>query len=40
MKAGGRTGGEVYLGEPNDEDGLDPMGPHNGYDYCWKPTAS
>ena len=36
----GRTGGEVYLGEPYDEDGGGQMGPHVGYDYCWRPTAT
>jgi hypothetical protein len=36
----GRNGGEVYLGEPYDEDGGGMSGPHIGYDYCWKPTAT
>jgi hypothetical protein len=45
VKFVGRTGGEVYLGEPLDCDSCsngtsDPMGPHVGYDYCWKPTAT
>jgi hypothetical protein len=36
----GRTGGEVYLGEPNDFDsGANPI-PGVGYDYCWTPTAT
>ncbi|MCB0704861.1 MAG: proprotein convertase P-domain-containing protein [Saprospiraceae bacterium] len=37
----GPIGGEVFLGEPfeNDE-GLDPPIPGIGYDYCWTPDAT
>lgn len=35
----GHTGGEVYLGEPDDSDDVDPN-PGVGYDYCWTPTAT
>ena len=35
---GGQTGGQVYLGEPNDADGFNPI-PGLGYDYCWIPNA-
>lgn len=36
----GQTGGEVYLGEPNDFDtGANPV-PGVGYDYCWTPEAT
>lgn len=35
----GRNGGEVYLGEPNDDDWDEPE-PGVGWDYCWTPTAT
>mgnify|MGYP001813267166 CR=1 FL=1 len=35
----GRSGGEIYMGSPNDDDGFDPT-PGTGMDYCWSPTAS
>jgi hypothetical protein len=35
----GQTGGEIYMGEPNDNDGFDPI-PGVGYEYCWTPTAT
>ena len=35
----GRTGGEIYMGQPNDSDGVDPQ-PGTGYEYCWRPTAT
>ena len=35
----GHSGGEVYLGEPNDNDGNIPV-PGVGWDYCWTPTAT
>ncbi|HMP12281.1 MAG TPA: proprotein convertase P-domain-containing protein [Saprospiraceae bacterium] len=35
---GGRSGGEVYLGEPVDFDGTNPT-PGKGYDYCWVDNA-
>jgi gliding motility-associated-like protein len=35
----GQTGGQVFLGEPNDGDGFNPI-PGLGYDYCWTPTAT
>jgi hypothetical protein len=35
---GGQTGGQVYLGEPNDSDGEQPS-PGVGWEYCWTPTA-
>lgn len=34
----GQTGGQVYLGVPNDTDGTTPV-PGTGYDYCWAPNA-
>lgn len=34
----GQTGGQVYLGQPNDSDGFNPI-PGVGYDYCWIPNA-
>jgi gliding motility-associated-like protein len=34
----GNFGGEVYLGEPNDNDNFNPV-PGLGYDYCWTPNA-
>ncbi len=34
----GQTGGGVFLGEPNDFDGFNPI-PGLGYDYCWTPNA-
>lgn len=36
----GRTGGEVYLGEPIDSDSASNPTPGVGYDYCWTPTAT
>ena len=33
------SGGQVYLGEPNDGDGTNPI-PGVGYDYCWTPDAT
>lgn len=35
----GRTGGEVYLGEPNDSEGTNATA-NVGKDYCYKPTAT
>ncbi len=35
----GQTGGQVFLGVPNDNDGVNPI-PGTGYDYCWSPTAA
>lgn len=35
----GNFGGEVYLGEPNDNDNFNPI-PGTGYTYCWTPTAT
>ena len=35
----GQTGGQVFLGEPNDGDGFNPV-PGVGYDYCWTPNAT
>lgn len=36
----GHTGGEVYIGEPNDFDnGQNPI-PGVGWDYCWTPAAT
>lgn len=34
----GNFGGEVYLGEPNDNDNFNPV-PGQGYTYCWIPNA-
>ncbi len=34
----GRTGGQVYLGIPNDADEGNPQ-PGVGWDYCWRPDA-
>lgn len=36
---GGRTGGEVFVGTPDDNDGVDPT-PGTGAEYCWTPTAT
>ncbi|MBK7873319.1 MAG: proprotein convertase P-domain-containing protein [Saprospiraceae bacterium] len=36
---GGRSGSEVYLGEPVDFDGTNPT-PGRGYDYCWTNDAA
>lgn len=36
---GGQNGSQVFLGEPNDTDGFNPI-PGAGYDYCWKLNAS
>ncbi len=36
---GGQNGSEVFLGEPNDNDGFNPV-PGIGYDYCWKMMAT
>ncbi|MFK8101045.1 MAG: proprotein convertase P-domain-containing protein, partial [Saprospiraceae bacterium] len=35
----GQTGGQVFLGEPIDNDGINPT-PGQGYDYCWTPNAT
>jgi len=35
----GRTGSEVYLGEANDNDDVQPV-PGVGAKYCWTPTAT
>lgn len=35
----GQTGGEVFLGVPNDNDTTQPV-PGIGYDYCWRPSAT
>jgi gliding motility-associated-like protein len=35
----GNFGGGVYLGEPNDNDNLNPI-PGVGYTYCWTPYAT
>lgn len=35
----GHTGGEVFIGIPNDNDGTIPV-PGTGWDYCWTPTAT
>ncbi|MBP7822109.1 MAG: proprotein convertase P-domain-containing protein, partial [Saprospiraceae bacterium] len=36
----GTTGGQVFLGEPyEDDEGQDPI-PGLGYEYCWTPTAT
>jgi hypothetical protein len=37
---GGRTGGEVYLGQANDADSSATPVPGVGWDYCWTPTAT
>lgn len=34
----GNFGGEVFLGEPNDNDNVNPI-PGVGYDYCWTNNA-
>lgn len=34
----GQIGGQVFLGEPNDNDNFNPI-PGAGYDYCWTPNA-
>ena len=36
---GGQNGSEVFVGEPNDLDGFNPI-PGVGYDYCWKSGAA
>lgn len=35
----GQTGGEIYMGIPNDGDSFDPI-PGTGWNYCWSPTAT
>lgn len=35
----GQMGGEIFMGEPNDNDGVNPT-PGVGYEYCWTPTAT
>jgi hypothetical protein len=35
----GHTGGQVYLGIPNDADEGNPQ-PGTGWDYCWRPNAT
>ncbi|MEM7607510.1 MAG: proprotein convertase P-domain-containing protein, partial [Myxococcota bacterium] len=37
---GGRSGGEIYLGEANDCDTADAPSPGTGARYCWSPGAS
>jgi hypothetical protein len=34
----GTTGGELYMGTPNDNDGTDPI-PGVGFEYCWTANA-
>lgn len=36
----GRTGGEIYLGEANDNDSASNPVPGVGYQYCWKPGGA
>jgi hypothetical protein len=36
----GRNGGEVFLGQPNDDDEFGAPVPGVGYDYCWVPGAA
>ena len=36
---GGRTGGEVFMGMPNDTDGTNPT-PGTGLEYTWSPQAT
>jgi hypothetical protein len=36
----GHMGGEVYLGQPNDDDEFGTPVPGVGWDYCWTPTAT
>jgi hypothetical protein len=36
----GHNGGEVYLGQPNDDDEFGTPIPGVGWDYCWTPTAA
>ncbi len=36
----GRTGGEIFLGHPDETDGDSQNWTEQGYDYCWKPTAT
>lgn len=35
----GQTGSQLYMGQPNDNDGFDPV-PGTGAQYCWRPTAA
>lgn len=35
----GQTGAAIFLGEPNDDDGVNPI-PGVGYTYCWTPDAT
>ncbi|MBL7807595.1 MAG: proprotein convertase P-domain-containing protein [Saprospiraceae bacterium] len=35
----GNIGGQVFLGEPNDNDNFNPI-PGLGYTYCWTPNAT
>lgn len=37
---GGRTGSEILLGQPNDNDNAANPIPGKGFDYCWTPTAT
>jgi subtilisin-like proprotein convertase family protein len=37
---GGRVGGELYIGTPNDADDAANPVPGTGADYCWKPDAT
>lgn len=36
----GHMGGQVFLGEPNDDDEFGDPVPGVGWDYCWTPTAT
>lgn len=36
----GHTGGQVYLGIPNDNDEFGTPIPGTGWDYCWTPNAT
>lgn len=36
---GGRSGGEVFMGQPNDTDDDQPV-PGTGFEYCWKDSAT
>ena len=35
----GQTGSEIFMGQPNDTDGTNPV-PGVGAEYCWTPTAT
>ncbi len=36
----GHSGGQVYLGIPNDNDEFGTPIPGTGWDYCWRPSAT